>query len=252
MPEGFHLHNFIEETKSTGLSRPNRFVVSLPFPKVIDKDENYTYVPYSEITKVLLLCESVQLPSYSYLSQSIRTYGETREAPYDRAYHNIPMSFYVDAKMRVKYFFDEWAGKIQNPVTRNFRFYDDYTVDMVIDVYNLKDNITYKVKCSEVYPKEMHYIQMHQGLKSHMMILLMNMQIRSWRTTAQESITENTLIPVAETTELYRIIRERKNEQNIQRELNRGIEPAIPEETDNVSYYLRRKDLTDRIPTGRI
>jgi len=156
------LNDFISKVKQDGLARNNRFLVCIS-PK-----SAWRLGPSSWLQDALLLCDQVQLPGTNFNTADMRTYGETRKAPYERLYEDINMSFYVDTSMTVKYFFDNWMMNIQDPSTRNFNYYDEYISDITIEVQDLKNQSRYAVQLREAFPKSIGAIQLDQSNKDIM------------------------------------------------------------------------------------
>jgi hypothetical protein len=149
------LNDFISKVKQGGLARTNRYTVLIPRGGDRARD-------------ILLLCDQVQLPGTNFNTSDMRTYGETRKAPYERLYEDVNMSFYVDTSMTVKKFFDDWMDSIQSPKTRNFNYYNDYTCDITIEVQDLKNKSRYGIKLFEAFPKSIGAIQMDYAGKDVM------------------------------------------------------------------------------------
>lgn len=154
------LNDFISQVKHNGMARTNRYVVYFNLPWETD---------YA-LRDVLLFCDQVQLPGTNFNTADMRTYGETRKAPYERLYEDINMSFYVDKEMKNKLLFDRWFNQIQNPWTRTFNYYDNYRTDIVIEVQDLKDQSRYGIKLFEAYPKSMGAVQLDYAGKDIMKI----------------------------------------------------------------------------------
>jgi len=154
------LNDFISQVKHNGMARTNRYVVYFNLPW----ENDYA------LRDVLLFCDQVQLPGTNFNTADMRTYGETRKAPYERLYEDINMSFYVDKEMKNKLLFDRWFNQIQNPWTRTFNYYDNYRTDIVIEVQDLKDQSRYGIKLFEAYPKSMGAVQLDYAGKDIMKI----------------------------------------------------------------------------------
>ena len=150
------LNDFISKVKQDGLARTNRYTVL------------FTGFTTGRSRDAMLMCDQVQLPGTNYNTADMRTFGETRKAPYERLYDDVNMSFYVDTSMTVKKFFDDWMTWIQDPTTRNFYYYDDYTADIIIEVQDLKNRSRYGIKLFEAYPKSIGAIQMDYASKDIM------------------------------------------------------------------------------------
>jgi hypothetical protein len=150
------LNDFISKVKQDGLARTNRYTVL------------FTGFTTNRARDAMMMCDQVQLPGTNFNTADMRTYGETRKAPYERLYEDVNMSFYVDTPMTVKTFFDDWMTWIQDPGTRNFNYYEDYTCDIVIEVQDLKNQSRYGVKLHEAFPKSIGAIQMDYAGKDVM------------------------------------------------------------------------------------
>lgn len=170
------LRQFIGTVKQ-GLARTSHFNVSFPRPKCVDPNLFNDQV----IQHVHLFCEQTQLPSLNISTTPIRTWGETREMPYDRMFDPVNLTFYVDKEMKVKLFFDQWISSIQDFQTRHITYYDDYTVQMDIQVFDVAENSRYQVSLMEAYPKTISAIEMNYGGKDVMRVQV-TMAYRYWYT----------------------------------------------------------------------
>lgn len=169
------LNDFIANIKTEGLMRNNRYEVIFNVPKSVKF--------YGDLRKVLLYCDNVTLPGVSISTAMARTYGEYREMPYEKLFQTINMGFYVDAKMEVKRLFDQWQAGIQDPVTRNMYYYDDYTTQVEIAVLDVNNNSRYFVTLYDVYVKDISPIQMDYANKD-VMKLNVTLNYKYW-TSAQ-------------------------------------------------------------------
>jgi hypothetical protein len=156
------IDKFISVVKGDGLARTNRFVVMF----------TPTFVPLGggdwPLENILMFCDQVQIPGTNFNTTANRVFGESRETPYERLYEPISMSFYVDRGMFVKELFDTWMEAIQDPETRLFNFYDNYTVDISIYVEDTLNKKRYFVGLKEAYPKSIDPIQLDTSSKDIM------------------------------------------------------------------------------------
>jgi hypothetical protein len=178
------IRDFITQVKTEGISRTNRYKVEFRTPNNVNPDS---------LQKVLLFCDQVQLPGVSYASTPIRTFGELRESPYDRLFETCNLSFYVDTNMKVKRLFDSWINSIQNPISRNFNYYSEYTTDIKIEVQDINDKTRYRLDLHECYPKSIGAIQLDYASKEVMKINVV-MQYRNWSSTGTEQLPSNEVI----------------------------------------------------------
>lgn len=169
------LNEFIGSVKSEGLMRNNRFSVFFNIPSAISS--------IKDLRKVMLYCDSAALPSVTVETTQARTFGEFREMPYNRLFDNVQLSFYVDNSMQVKLLFDSWINSIQDPVTRNFNYYNNYITDMTIDVFDISDKSRYQVTLYQAYPKSISAITLDYANKD-IMKLQVSMNYKYWISTA--------------------------------------------------------------------
>lgn len=170
--------NFIAEIKSQGLARNNRFAVMFTPPANVNP---------ANLKKTLLFCDQVSLPGMNYSTTQNRTFGEAREVPYERLFDQVQMTFHVDKDMMVKSLFDQWMMSIQNPITRNFAYYNDYVTNMQIEVQDMADNTRYEVSLYEVYPKSIGAISMSHESKDTMK-LTVTFQYKYWTSSTIQQI----------------------------------------------------------------
>ena len=178
------INEFIAQIKEGGLARTNRYIVEVT-PPVSGVDETKR--------KLILFCDTVQIPGQNYSTVQNRVFGEFREVPYERIYDNISMTFLVDSGMNVKKIFDKWMDRIAHPTARTFNYYKDYTVDMKIEVHDLMDKTRYKVNLFECYPKSIGSIQMDYNSKD-IMKLQVNMQYKYWTSDTTEVLPNNQIV----------------------------------------------------------
>jgi hypothetical protein len=178
------IRDFISQVKTEGISRTNRYKVEFRTPSNVNPDS---------LQKILLLCDQVQIPGVSYASNPVRTFGELRESPYDKLFETCTLSFYIDTDMKVKRLFDSWINSIQNPISRTFNYYSEYTTDIKIEVQDIKDMTRYRLDLHECYPKSIGAIQLDYASKEIMKLNVV-MQYRSWTSSGTEQLASGEVI----------------------------------------------------------
>lgn len=173
------IQEFVSNVKQGSLARTNRFAVLFTPPAGVSSA--------APLNKVMLFCDSAQLPGANFSTTQNRAFGEFREVPYEKLYDQINLSFYVDTDMQVKYLFDEWQNAIYNPITRTFGYYKNYTTNMVIEVQDINDNSRYEVALYECYPKTISNIQLDAGSKDVMKVTV-GFQYKYWESTTKTNI----------------------------------------------------------------
>ncbi len=154
----FSYSEFVSQVKGGyGTINQNRFYVTMGLPKFTASSPSVRTM-FSELVQrrmVHMLCKGVNIPSVSVASTEVRTTGEVINAPYDRNFAPATFTFYVDRRMLVRYYFDEWLNSIQNPSTRNIGWYSDFVVpEIKIHVLTKSEVPTvYTMTLYEAYPK---------------------------------------------------------------------------------------------------
>lgn len=180
------LSDFVSQIKTSGLMRTARYSVIMP------------YVPSeSDVNKdprlVSMFCDQIQIPGLNYNTTANAMYGETREVPYGRLFDSLSLSFYVDNKMKVKKYFDDWQYSIQNPVTRTFNYYNYYVKPIQIEVEDVSSKTRYMVELRECYPKTVSSVQMDAASKD-VMKLSVTLAYKYWVPIGGYTLTDGDLL----------------------------------------------------------
>lgn len=183
------LREFIGKVKQ-GLARTSHYNVTFSPPSCINK----TTFNGNIIRTILLFCEQTQLPSLNIATTPNRTWGEIRQMPYDKEYQEINLTFYVDKEMKVKLFFDQWMNAIKHSVSGHMAYYNDYIVDVKVEVFDVGENSRYIVTLKEAYPKNISAVEMNYGGKDVMRIQV-SMTYKNWESNATIPASEVSGIP---------------------------------------------------------
>lgn len=119
----------ISTMRSVGFASQNRFLVLLFPNQTIRKKLGMTLT--QDVTRLAVRCRSIAIESQSWFTAEEKTLsaGPDRLMPYKRNTANstgFKLSFYCGADMYEKELFDAWFNYIQDPETREFKFYDEY------------------------------------------------------------------------------------------------------------------------------
>jgi hypothetical protein len=186
------IRNFISTiTDAGGISRPNRFVVSITPPQIINTlginnqqnfalknaiaQENQVDIqslgvvpdyfksvgvePWASTSRLQFMCCKAELPGKSFNTSDIRTYGAFFDMPFTDVYANITLTFIVGRDMAERNFFDAWSYLIQDPDTSDFNYVNEYgtTIDIKqLDEYDNKNFSRYNYGCRlyQAWPKQ--------------------------------------------------------------------------------------------------
>lgn len=148
------LNDFITRIKKDGASRSNRFSVLISNPASSQNE-----------ALIQLYCEQASLPSITFASQPVRSYGEQREVVYDRTFEAVSLTFIIDRQFKVKEYFDKWVDKIIDPTTRLSGYYNEYARGMKITVLDINDMAMYETELFEAYPKTIGAVTLDNNSK---------------------------------------------------------------------------------------
>jgi len=147
----------------------------------------------TDLRKVLLYCDTINLPGQSFATAEAKTFGEIREMPYQRLFDPITMTFFVDNAMTVKLLFDSWLGAVINPQSRNINYYKDYISDIVISVQDINEKSRYELTAYQCYPKTVSAIQMDYASKD-VMKLTVTMVAKYWESSSAIQVTQDSSV----------------------------------------------------------
>jgi hypothetical protein len=130
--------------RDTGWAAGNRWLFML-FPNWRVRDAiGMNFVP--DVARLAITCKSVNLNEVTWYSteQGYIHAGASRILPYKRNSNNasgFKVQFNVGTDMFEKEFFESWLRYIQNPYTRQWRFYEDYAKDSFIYLLMLPNHV---------------------------------------------------------------------------------------------------------------
>lgn len=138
--------NFLQSFK-TDLARPNRYDVQIPIPAVL--------APFylNTARNLQFRCEATEMPGRTFVTAD-RKIGSApvQKIPYQTTYNDLTMTFIVGDDMKERLFFDQWMEFINPTSNYNFTYKSNYTTDIAINQYDLKNNLTYKSVLIDAYP----------------------------------------------------------------------------------------------------
>jgi len=166
--------------KSEGFARTARYeiVITPPFDNDIAKNRN-----------VSLLCDSIVMPGHTLDSASVK-YGTAvaTEMVTGHGYAGtIDGTFYLDAELDVKSFFDLWQESAVDTKTNAVTYYRNaegkfnYVGSMEIYQLDAKSERTYGVMVEEVYPTIIGGLEYAYATVDTVQLLSVSFQYRKWK-----------------------------------------------------------------------
>jgi len=131
MALGFSPTDFMTKVETMGgLGRRNRYSISITPPNSMSNS-----VPTGRID---FLAMSVLLPSKQFSTTEQRIYGINKTVPYETSYEPILLTMLNPNDWSTRKFWDEWLDHIQNPGSKNMRYYKSTIGQVEIAVYDEK------------------------------------------------------------------------------------------------------------------
>jgi len=150
----FSYDEFKSMVQSEGFARTNRFFIQLSPPAIEGATAELLTGSGQNSRNLHMLCQSVSIPGVNVTTDEVRTTGEVINAPYDRNFGDATFTFYVDQKLYVRRYFDEWIENIQNPYTRMLKYHDEFAAPaLTVVVLDMKNDHCYMISLNEVFPK---------------------------------------------------------------------------------------------------
>jgi hypothetical protein len=136
------IDGFYANIRQKGFMKANRFLILVEPNQQIAQKIGY---PANEIKyRLAMTCNSVSLPSKSFMTHEMNVTQPSRLVPYAINSNNssgASMEFYVLADMFEKNLFEIWQNQIIDPITRQQSFYDDYAKGSSITIVELPNLI---------------------------------------------------------------------------------------------------------------
>lgn len=183
-------HNFITQIVQRGISRKNRFRVTIPLPEGIFnsnataandgpayKSSNWSslfqtgvkvvnafFGGTSNSSKSLQAMVSVaSMPGVSFDTTVLNNNGNHIKMPNNRTQMDLDLTFLLANDYFEKQIMDAWKKLIQDPYTSKMGYYDDYTVDIVVEALDSEDNPVHRVYLIEAVPINFNSIELDKG-----------------------------------------------------------------------------------------
>jgi hypothetical protein len=160
--------------RSNGMARANKYEVEITAPRLH---------PGGSINKTINLhCSTISMPGHN-LEQQTQRFGSEPATEIVTSHTfagNILATFYLDASLETKDWFDKWQEMTVNPITHKAKYYDTYK-DGSMKIYQLVGNKrTYGIKCEEVYPATISPIEYSYESTDMVQLLSIEFAYRKW------------------------------------------------------------------------
>ncbi len=109
----------------------------------------------NDLRTLVLMCDDVTVPGMTLASNTVFTFGESREVVYNRVFEPATFTFMVDIGQTAPRFFRDWMDRIIDPRTKLVSYYDTYAANskVVIKHLNAEKQPVYSLTLFEAFPK---------------------------------------------------------------------------------------------------
>jgi len=168
------INDFISSlNNSQGMARANQFEV------VIRANKNH---PDKENLIQNLHCSGVTMPGHNLEQQTQRLGSEpATEIVQGHEYAgNITATFYLDANLETKSWFDKWQEMTFDRDTHKVKYYETYIGEMNIYQLDNEGEKSYGIRCEEVYPATIGGIEYSYESTDTIAILSVEFAYKKW------------------------------------------------------------------------
>jgi len=167
-----------EKTRSLfiqhGVSRANRFQVTIPLPKLVEsalkgaeggsgilpdwlsKTINIAGIlagnPGHSTRAIQFMCRSTEVPGFQFETTTAKMMGHTTTVANMLDREQISFGFQLSMDAFERKVFDEWKNVVVDEKASTAGYYDDYSVDIQIDMLDLQDQVVYTCYLLGAFP----------------------------------------------------------------------------------------------------
>lgn len=176
-----------------GFARPNRFRVELQMPPGVPSSGGYMNKE-SQVGRlpalgmqlnargaVQIACHTCTLPGRTMMVYDHSQHSAPFQVPYSQQYTPVTFTFYSDADLRERHFFDAWQTAVVNINDNSMNFYDEYTQDITIQQLDRDGKPTYEVKLYACWPLAIAETQYNYGENNSVLSISVTMNYKLWK-----------------------------------------------------------------------
>ena len=141
----FSLNDMVTHVRRNDLARANRFACYINGPLGIDANER----------EASMMVEEVSIPglNLTYNPVKIGPWTENRVSNVEFYGDTAAITFFADTEWNSRQYFESWMKEIVNPVSKEVKFYGDYTGQITVYSLNRQDEIIGEWTLHEAFPR---------------------------------------------------------------------------------------------------
>jgi hypothetical protein len=171
----FSLTSFISEVRSTGMARPTHFEVEIVEPECIFRNRGKARI-------VSLFCKTASLPQSRINTSRLQIAGPPIYRPIGVDYggDNLTLGFYVDSKLNIKTFFDEWIDGMVGRQTGTHQYSSYYQTSLKIKQLDVQQRAVYVANFQDVFPVSVNPLMLDHNSTGQVHELTVTFNYRRW------------------------------------------------------------------------
>lgn len=183
-------HNFLTQMLQRGISRKNRFQVTIPLPEGIF-DSNSTLAndgpAYSTTTfadtfrstarivnaffggtnqtarSLQMMCMTASLPGMGVDTTPMTNNGNHIKMPNNKSNIDLELTFLLANDYYEKSVIDAWKKLIIDPYTAKLGYYEDFVTDICVEQLDTEDQVVHRVYIVEAHPIQFSNIDLDKS-----------------------------------------------------------------------------------------
>lgn len=177
-----------------GFSKPNKYRVEFNLPRGVSLGQNEIGVNndaragrISQMNQFFnsgggidVKCHTMTFPQRSLLTMEHRQNSAPFRTPYSATYDPVTFSFYANAFLDARDYFEVWQSAVVNLGSNTMNFYEEYVSD--IKMYLLDDHgeDAYGVTLFEAYPLNIGIVDASYSQSNQVTTATVTMSFKSW------------------------------------------------------------------------
>jgi hypothetical protein len=165
----------LSDLRTRAVSRNNRYMIQMIVPNALNVNFNFIDNKYVEsigsdhitdpkyASMMSAAIESANFPGFNFQSADVRYDPFNRRMPVKSDTTDFTTDFRVDGSMLEKKLFEAWASSIQDPLTGDFYYQNDYKTNIRVIQLNEEDKSVFGVVIEDAWPTMVNDLQLSAG-----------------------------------------------------------------------------------------
>lgn len=179
---------------SDGFSKPNRYRVEMVLPPGValgageigvNNDARRGQISrmnsfFNSGGDIDVKCHTMTFPQRSLMTMEHRQNSAPFRTPYSATYDPVTFSFYANAFMDARDYFEVWQSAVVNLGSNTMNFYDEYVADIKLHMLDDYGEDAYTVTLFEAYPLNIGIVDASYSQANTVTTCTVTMSFKSW------------------------------------------------------------------------